>query len=178
MPPKVVKNAFELLKRKASSISNHVKKKRKKGKGSGSDTDCGSHISISSKSSKNSYRSPTVEDAEDEDETRASRQPSEGAEDLLEAPPTKKSKKPLTPEQDLGEHQTGSIMCAETYPRWSKQAEMVEVPGIRILQGEGQNRQSVAHEDRTHLHMCKTRLQLQINPLSRHQGCHLDEQSS
>ncbi|RDX39446.1 hypothetical protein OH76DRAFT_1491146, partial [Lentinus brumalis] len=104
LSPKQVKNVFEMLKRKASSIANHVKKKRKKGKGPGSDTESGSHISISSKSSKSSYHSPTVEDAEDEDDVRKSQAATEGVEDLAEAPPVKK-KKPLMPEQDLANKQ-------------------------------------------------------------------------
>ncbi len=84
--------AVAALKRRASSLSSRIRK-RKKG------NDMSSDISIDSSSSKSSnYRSPTVEDAEDEDDRRSAA-PTEDAEP--EEAPTKDKK--LTPEEDLGE---------------------------------------------------------------------------
>ncbi|RPD52228.1 hypothetical protein L226DRAFT_571829 [Lentinus tigrinus ALCF2SS1-7] len=97
--------AVAALKRQASSIAEHVKKKRKSKNGS----DSRSTISITSSKSSN-YQPPSVEDVPDEDDVRrASTADQEDGSDgdlIQEIPPlkqTQRKKQPLMPEEDLRE---------------------------------------------------------------------------
>ncbi len=93
--PKLVEKVTTAIKRQASSIASRVKKKRK----SGSET--GSTISVesSSKSStapttRSRYRSPTVEDAEDEGDqvARGSTAAPDDGDEIEEIPAPKKGR--------------------------------------------------------------------------------------